>query len=85
MARHRGGALAAAIGGADSGGSGDGVCEVDVPEWLFDIDYPGHYFRRLKTVGLSIPAVVGRGASVNATLTLLNSKVRESSPEFSTT
>jgi hypothetical protein len=57
----------------------NGVCEVEVPEWLFDIDYPGHYFRRLKTVGLSIPAVAGRGTSLNATLTLLTSKVRDSS------
>jgi len=56
-----------------------GVCEFEVPEWLFDIDYSGHYFRRLKSVSLSIPAVVGRGTSLGATLTLLSSKVRESS------
>ena len=55
-----------------------GVCEFDLPEWLFDIDYPGHYFRRLKTVSLSIPAVVGPYTSLSATLTLLSSKVRES-------
>jgi hypothetical protein len=55
-----------------------GMCEVDVPEWLFDIDYPGYYFRRLKTVSISIPAVVGRFTSLSATLTLLSSKVRES-------
>ncbi len=56
-----------------------GVCEIDVPEWLFDIDYAGHYFRRLKTVSISIPAVVGRPTSLSATLTLLSSKVRASS------
>ncbi len=56
-----------------------GVCEVDVPEWLFDIDYAGHYFRRLKTVAISIPAVVGRPTSLSATLTLLRSTVRASS------
>ncbi|MEO8562248.1 MAG: neuraminidase-like domain-containing protein [bacterium] len=56
-----------------------GRCEIDVPEWLFDIDYAGHYFRRLKTVAVSIPAVVGRATSLSATLTLLSSKVRETS------
>ena len=33
-----------------------GTCEVTLPEWLFDLDGPGHYLRRLKTVSLSIPA-----------------------------
>jgi peptidoglycan hydrolase-like protein with peptidoglycan-binding domain len=56
-----------------------GVCEVDIPEWLFDLDFPGHYFRRLKTVSLTIPAVVGPYTSVSATLTLLRSSVRPSS------
>ncbi|MDF0672832.1 MAG: neuraminidase-like domain-containing protein [Nitrospira sp.] len=54
------------------------ACEVDIPEWLFDLDYPGHYFRRLKTVSLTIPAVVGPYTMLNATLTLLSSSVRES-------
>jgi hypothetical protein len=36
-----------------------GSCELDVPEWLFDMDSPGVYLRRLKTVALTIPAVVG--------------------------
>jgi hypothetical protein len=56
-----------------------GVCEIEIPEWLFDIDYAGQYFRRLKTVSLSIPAVVGRPTSLSAILTLLSSKVRETS------
>lgn len=56
-----------------------GTCEVDIPEWLFNIDYPDHYFRRLKSVSVSIPAIVGRSTSLSATLTLLSSKVRESS------
>jgi hypothetical protein len=55
-----------------------GTCEFELPEWLFDIDYPGHYFRRLETVSISIPAVVGRSRGINATLTLLSSKIRES-------
>jgi len=55
-----------------------GSCEVEIPEWFFDVDYPGHYFRRLKAVALTVPAVVGPYTSLAATLTLLASRVRES-------
>jgi len=55
-----------------------GVCEFEIPEWIFDLDYPGHYFRRLKTMSITIPAVVGPYTNLNATVTLLNSKVRTS-------
>ena len=55
-----------------------GTCEVTLPEWLFDLDGPGHYLRRLKTVSLSIPCVIGPYASVNCTASLLNSSVRTS-------
>jgi hypothetical protein len=47
-----------------------------LPEWLFDLDCPGHYMRRLKNVSLSIPSVTGPYTSVNCTLTLLGSKIR---------
>jgi len=40
------------------------------------MDYPGHYMRRLKSVALSIPCVVGRYTTVNCTLTQLYSRVR---------
>jgi hypothetical protein len=56
-----------------------GSCTVTVPEWLFDRDTPGHYMRRIKSVALSIPSVVGPYGSVNATLTLQSSTVRTSS------
>lgn len=55
-----------------------GACEVTLPEWLFDLDGPGHYLRRIKNVSLSIPSVTGPYASVNCTLTLLKSSVRKS-------
>ncbi len=55
-----------------------GSCEVSVPEWLFDLDTPGHYMRRIKSVSLSIPAVVGPYVSINCTLTLLKSSIRKS-------
>jgi len=47
-----------------------------VPEELFDLDCPGHYFRRLHSVALSIPCVVGPYSGVHATLTLQHSSVR---------
>ena len=38
---------------------GTGSCEFDIPEWLFDLDTPGHYMRRLPMVSLTIPCVIG--------------------------
>ena len=49
-----------------------------MPEELFDLDGPGHYFRRIKTVAVSIPCVTGPYSSVNCTLTLLKSSIRKS-------
>ncbi|MFV8141854.1 neuraminidase-like domain-containing protein [Mycolicibacterium senegalense] len=53
-----------------------GSAEFDLPELLFDMDYPGHYMRRIKSVNLTIPAVVGPYTTVNATLTLLSNEIR---------
>ncbi len=55
-----------------------GTCEITLPEWLFDLDCPGHYMRRLKNVSLSIPSVTGPYTSVNFTLSLLKSSLRRS-------
>lgn len=53
-----------------------GQCEILLPEVLFDLDYPGHYMRRIKTVSISIPCVTGPYSNVNCTLTLLSNKTR---------
>jgi peptidoglycan hydrolase-like protein with peptidoglycan-binding domain len=53
-----------------------GQCIVDLPEQLFDLDYPGHYLRRIRNVSLTIPCVAGPYTNINCTLTLLSSKVR---------
>jgi peptidoglycan hydrolase-like protein with peptidoglycan-binding domain len=53
-----------------------GECFVTLPEALFDLDYPGHFMRRLKSVSISIPCVTGPYTSVNCTLTLLRSGTR---------
>lgn len=54
-----------------------GECFVDLPEALFDLDYPGHYMRRLKSVSLTIPCVVGPYTGVNCKLALLKNSVRK--------
>ncbi|HEV8319730.1 MAG TPA: hypothetical protein VGQ10_20110 [Vicinamibacterales bacterium] len=52
--------------------------EFTVPEWLFALDAPGLYMRRIKNVSVSIPSVTGPYTSVNCTLSLLRSTVRTS-------
>src|SRR5262249_52635261 len=42
-----------------------GQCEIFLPESLFDADYPGHYMRRIKSVSLTLPCVVGPYTSIN--------------------
>lgn len=54
----------------------NGECFVDVPEAAFDMDYPGHYFRRLKSVSLTIPCTAGPFTTVACTLTLTGSRLR---------
>jgi hypothetical protein len=51
---------------------------VTLPEWLFDLDGPGHYMRRIKHARLSLPSITGPYTSVNCTLSLLKSSVRKS-------
>jgi peptidoglycan hydrolase-like protein with peptidoglycan-binding domain len=58
-----------------------GTCEIDIPEVLFDLDYPGHFLRRIKSVGITIPCVTGPYTTVNCTLTLLNNRVRLSTDD----
>ncbi|KAF1961209.1 hypothetical protein CC80DRAFT_463941 [Byssothecium circinans] len=53
-----------------------GSCQIDLPEILFDMDWPGHYFRRIKSVSMTIPCVVGPYTSLNATLRLLSHRYR---------
>lgn len=61
----------------------EGVCDFDLPEVIFDLDCPGHYFRRIKTLSLSIPCVTGPYASINCTVTQESSRIRISSAKAS--
>ena len=53
-----------------------GVCDFEIPEALYDMDHPGHYFRRMKTVSISLPCVAGPFTSVSAKLSLVSNKYR---------
>src|SRR4029079_3643185 len=54
-----------------------GTCDFVLPEIIFDLDFPGQYFRRIKGVRLTIPCVTGPHTSVSAKLTLLSSSFRK--------
>ncbi len=53
-----------------------GYCEIEIPEWMFDLDFPGHYLRRIKNVTLTLPAVVGPYTGIHCRFTLLSSATR---------
>lgn len=55
-----------------------GFCTFSLPEAIFDLDHPGHYFRRIKTVSLTIPCVAGPYASVSAKLSIVGNRYRKS-------
>jgi hypothetical protein len=56
-----------------------GSCEIEIPEWLYDMDSPGQYLRRIKTLAISIPCITGPFTTVHAKLSLLQSSIRVSS------
>ncbi len=56
-----------------------GRCTVNLSEELFDMDCPGNYFRRIKSVALTIPCITGPYTSVNCKLTLTRSSIRKNS------
>ena len=53
-----------------------GSCSFHIPEEALDLDCPGHYFRRIKSLALTLPCVTGPYTSVNCTLTLEASTIR---------
>jgi Tc toxin complex TcA C-terminal TcB-binding domain len=58
-----------------------GECAITLDETLFDSDHPGHYFRRLRAVALTIPCVTGPYTGVNATLSQGSAVVRVQPPD----
>jgi hypothetical protein len=53
-----------------------GACEIEVPEWRLDREYPGHFLRRIKAVSLTIPCVAGPYTGVHCKLTMLSNSTR---------
>jgi hypothetical protein len=54
----------------------EGSCFFTMPEAIFDLDFPGHYLRRIKSVAVTVPCVAGPYSGVNCTLTLTKTSVR---------
>jgi hypothetical protein len=55
---------------------GTGRCFFRLPEEHFDLDYPGHYFRRIKSMSLTLPCVAGPYTTVSCTVRLLKNSIR---------
>jgi hypothetical protein len=53
-----------------------GSCTFSLPEALFDFDQLGHFYRRIKSVSVTLPCVTGPYTTINATLTLLKHSTR---------
>ncbi|MFK8103706.1 MAG: LamG-like jellyroll fold domain-containing protein [Saprospiraceae bacterium] len=52
-----------------------GSCNFNLDEILFDYDFPGHYYRCIKSISISIPAIVGPYQNVQASLIQNTNKV----------
>ncbi|MDN3514337.1 MAG: neuraminidase-like domain-containing protein [Candidatus Brocadia sp.] len=53
-----------------------GRCFINLPEEIFDLDFPGHYFRRIKSVSITLPCVTGPYTTISCTLRLLKNSIR---------
>jgi hypothetical protein len=54
-----------------------GACKFELPEVLFDMDFPGHYMRRIKSVALSVPCIAGPYTGINASLRMTQNTFRQ--------
>jgi hypothetical protein len=54
-----------------------GRCEFAIPEFYFDMFYPGQYRRRVRAVRLTIPCITGPYTNISTKLTLLKSYIRK--------
>ncbi|UPZ15121.1 neuraminidase-like domain-containing protein [Flavobacterium humidisoli] len=58
-----------------------GICDFEIPEVLYDMDHSGQYFRRLKSVSISLPCIAGPYTSVSAKLSLVNNRYRKNTED----
>lgn len=61
-----------------------GSCSFQLLEELFDLDYPGHYLRRIKSVSLSIPCIAGPYTTIAATLDMTQHGIRKTTSNGAT-
>jgi hypothetical protein len=54
-----------------------GTCEFTIPKLAFEVMYPGHYRRVIKSVQLSMPCIVGPYTNVGARLILEDHEVED--------
>jgi hypothetical protein len=54
-----------------------GSCDFEVPEALYDMDHPGQYFRRIKSVSVSLPCIAGPYTAVSTRLSLVKNRYRK--------
>ncbi|WP_088581352.1 neuraminidase-like domain-containing protein [Burkholderia ubonensis] len=52
-----------------------GTCDIRFSEYLFDLDYPGQYARQIKSVSVTIPAILGPNQNIKAILTQTGSQI----------
>ncbi|MGF6515837.1 hypothetical protein ABH912_003303 [Pseudomonas sp. BT76 TE3572] len=64
-----------AVTGLKSGLVNNGSCEFELTQPLFDNDYPGHCLRRIKSISISLPAILGPYEDIRAILTQTSSDV----------
>jgi len=55
------------------------IVTLELPEWIFDMDYPGQYMRRIKSVAVTIPNVAGPNTNISLKLSLTGSAIRTES------
>lgn len=54
-----------------------GWTNFDIPEMLYDLDHPGHYLRRIKSVALTFPNISGPYTNISASLRMTNNMIRK--------
>ena len=54
----------------------EGSCDFDLPEALFDLDFPGQTFRRIRGVQMEIHCNASAGMGVNAKLSMTSNRIR---------
>ena len=52
----------------------EGECTFSLDSWIYELDFPSHYMRRIQSVAITIACVSGPYQGVPATLTLLSDR-----------